>query len=211
MKYKLIFFDFDGTIVNTLPDISASLNHTLNKFGLKQLSEDVIRSFIGEGTRVLIEKCMKYRENEKIIDEVYTYFSDYYKKNCYVKTSLYDGVNETLGKLTAKKIIFTNKPLVITKKICKKSGIYLNFDKIISPEVYKIKKPDPEPIFIISKKYKIELNEMLFVGDSSYDIDCSKNAGIKNCIVRYGYSEFDKIRNADILIDNFSEILNIVK
>jgi phosphoglycolate phosphatase len=213
MKYKIIFFDFDGTLIDTLPDIAIAVNKSMEHYGLKDLPISLIRGFIGEGSKVLINKCIEVQENIAIndnTDQIHEFFLKYYRKNYFIRSALYPGVLESLHKINCIKIVYTNKPYLITGKICKKTGISDTINEIISPEVYKVKKPDPLPVFKTAKKYNVSLNEILLVGDSMYDIKCSKNAGIKNCIVRYGYSNPDDIKNADILIDKFDEILNII-
>ena len=211
MRFKMIFFDFDGTLVNTLPDIALSVNTVLNRHGFDQIAEKIIQSYIGEGSCDLIKKCLKLLNIDMgKYGEIHREFLEYYAENSSIKSYLYEDVKETLEKIDCKKSIYTNKPLKITYKISEKFFLKSLFDEIISPEVYGVKKPDPLAVIKISEKYGLNFNEILLVGDSKYDIKCSKNAGIKNCIVTYGYGQLDEIKNADILIDKFSEIINIL-
>jgi phosphoglycolate phosphatase len=213
MNYKLIFFDFDGTLVDTLPDIAASTNFMLNKMGYPSIDSEIVKKNVGNGARILVKNCISiYNENlsEKELNEGLDFYLKYYKEHFIDKTRLYEGVLDTLKKLKTINFIYTNKPFAITEKIVNTLKIGEYFKKIIAPETYNLRKPDPKPVFIIRDEYKIDLNQMLLVGDSKYDIQAAENAGISACIVSYGYAEADEIEGSPIIIDKFQDLLKIL-
>jgi len=213
MKYEIIFFDFDGTLVDTLPDITSSANAMLHFYGYPSVeSKDVVK-YVGSGAKYLVSNCFKMFDNnldDIFFDKALAYYIDYYNAHCTEKADLYEGVIETLTNLKSIKIIYTNKPLKITKSMVEKMNIEKYFEKIIAPETYNIRKPDPKPIFLISKEYNIPIDKMILIGDSKYDIDCAKNANIASCAVTYGYSTPNEIKEADFIIDNFRELEKIL-
>lgn len=91
MKYKLVIFDMDGTILNTLEDLTDSTNATLEHFGYPVHSIEDVRHFVGNGIRKLIERAVPSGLSTERIDEVHRYFLDYYAKHCADKTKPYEG------------------------------------------------------------------------------------------------------------------------
>lgn len=208
MNYELVFFDLDGTLFDTLIDITNSVNYMLERFNKSPLSKDLIRNYIGDGAKTLIERVLKNYDIS--INEGLDLFISYYSNNYLANTKPYDRVVETLKKLGTINIVLTNKPLKIAEDIIKKHKLVKYFKLVIGPETFGIKKPDPMAIFEVSKKFNISLDKCLLVGDSSIDIECAKNANIFCCCVSYGYGSYDDISKADKIIENFDEILKIL-
>ena len=101
MKYDLVVFDMDGTILNTLEDLADSLNVTLEHFGYPQHTIEEVCSFVGNGIRLLIERGVPKGLSTEEIDQVFDYFMEYYQVHCADKTKPYGGIEETIRKLRA--------------------------------------------------------------------------------------------------------------
>ncbi|OHD19884.1 MAG: hypothetical protein A2086_02685 [Spirochaetes bacterium GWD1_27_9] len=214
MPYKLVFFDLDGTLIDSLPDITGAVNYILNYYGYESIANELIKKYIGDGAKNLLRKAFSnYMENieDKFIDNSYKIFNNFYRDNFYKETKIYTGVFETFNKLTTTNILFTNKPLIVAEKILGLIDFNKYFKRIIGPETYDTKKPDPTPILLTLKQLCIPKEEALMIGDSIFDIECAKNANIKSCAVTYGYaSGYDEIKDADYIINNFTDLLNIL-
>ncbi len=212
---KLLFFDVDGTLFDSLGDISASVNHALKIAGIPPLDIDIIKGFTGDGSKALIRKSlMSYYNDEAVVKQhmpnVMHSYMEYYKSHATDYTSLYPNVLSTLDRLNTINIVFTNKPLVLTERLIAGFDISKYFKKVVAPETYGVRKPDPLPIIEILKEYSIDSSEAMIVGDSKYDMLCGQNANIKSCFASFGYSKIDEIPSYDFIIDDFSEVLNII-
>jgi phosphoglycolate phosphatase len=216
MKYKILFFDFDGTLVNTLPDIAVSANYMLNCSGCKSLSDKQIKKYVGNGSRDLVKRCLFADNNnfseieiDKALSCYLNYYNIHYADNSYLYPDVIDALKEIDGKTI--NIIFTNKNYTLIDSIAKKLKIDKYFTKIISPETYNIKKPDPQAIILTQKEYKVKFDEMIMIGDSIFDIQTAKNAGIKSCAVSYGYAEGNDLNAADFIIGSLKDLLKIIE
>jgi len=212
---KILFFDVDGTLFDSLKDIVNSVNHSLNLIGIPPLSADIIKNFTGDGSRELIRKSLfsYYNDDEKVkncMDEVLGQYMEYYKSHYTVYTTPYPNVISTLEKLETINVVYTNKPLILTEKLISGFNMSKYFKKVIAPETYNVRKPNPMPINETLKEYSLTNNEAMIIGDSPYDMLCGENANIKKCFAAFGYSKIENIKSYDFLIDNFNEILDII-
>ena len=120
MKYDTLIFDLDGTLLNTIDDLTDSLNYALAKNNLNTYASDEVKYFVGSGVKVMVERALK--ENIDRFDEVFPDFMAHYKNNSTNKTGLYEGVYETiceLSKLGIKMAIVSNKFQQGVEDICK--------------------------------------------------------------------------------------------
>lgn len=188
MAYELLIFDFDGTLVDTAPDIALHANAVLeeNDFPKKNLKQ--IKKAIGRGVHELL-RDLGFKGDEAFLDKAVLDFKKKYSKKPVIQTAPYPYVRENLqGPLkTIKKAIVTNKPHALTMKILKKLGLDGYFDLIIGEGGKFPRKPDPASVRFVMRKLKISPKRTAFVGDSRIDRDTAKNAGIKFVHVSYGY------------------------
>jgi len=213
MPLKLIMFDLDGTLADTLADITDSLNYTLGAFGFKPLSKAHVRKIVGEGVSILVEKALRSEQGGEALlyrDQVIKKFLERYSAHPVDNTYLYPGVKETLELLKEYKMaIISNKTLFLTEKILKELGIDKYFEAVVGPEAGR--KPSPGPINHLLRKIGIAPNEAVIVGDSIYDIEAGKNAGLMAAIgVTYGYGDRETLGGADYVIDNIGELVHIL-
>ena len=214
MSVKLLIFDLDGTLIDTLADITNSLNYAFAKRGIKKtLTERQVRGMVGEGIGALIEKAVaasRHAGGRKLAEELTEDFLAHYRRHLLDNTRAYPGVPETLGKLAGfKKAIITNKRVSLTKKILKGLDLAGHFDLVVGPETAGARKPSPEPVFYVLGKLKTAPCETVLIGDSRLDIKSGKKAGVK-CIVAvtYGYgNNRNALKNADYMIDDMEKLL----
>lgn len=206
MTIKLIIFDLDGTLVDTSRDITNALNYALNSYGLKSFTvEDTIK-MIGEGITRLIEKVLgaeKFQERDTVIKR----FLDYYSEHVIDYSEVYPHVRETMEKLNGyKKAVISNKREYLSTKLLDKLDLLKYFDLVVGSDTTSEKKPSAMPVIYVLTKLGVNLHEAIMVGDSNYDIEAGKKAGVKTVAVTYGYREKQYLMSADYVIDSFKEL-----
>ena len=211
MPIKLIMFDLDGTLVDTSKDITNALNYAIKPYGLKDLTvEDTIK-MIGEGITRLIEKVLS-NEKSQWRDEVIKRFLAYYSEHLVDYSSVYPYVRETLEKLNGyKKAVISNKKENLSMKLLDKLGLLKYFNLVIGSDTTSERKPSPIPVIHVFTKLGIDPHESIIVGDSNYDIEAGKKAGIKTVAVTYGYRERHYLLDADYIIDNIKDLIIVLE
>lgn len=205
----LLCFDLDGTLIDSRGDIAGCINYALNKFGLKSLDEKIIADLVGHGIRNTVVKALNYL-NDKSADreEAGNLAVDYYAKNPVVKTTVYNGVREGLKKLKEAGFyigVVTNKIQPLTEKVLSILNIIENLDFIHGAECGYPLKPAPDSILAMIKKANVLKENTFMIGDGMTDITTGKNAGVKICLVTYGYNTPQNV-DVDMKVDSFSEL-----
>lgn len=215
MKYKAVIFDLDGTILNTLPDLTESVNYALNKYNFPIRTIDEVRSFVGNGVGLLIKRSLPTGTDEKICQECLDEFKSYYENHYAVKTVPYESICDVLSQIRNKGIkigVVSNKFDSAVQDLCK---IY--FDGLIDVSVGEKdgvpRKPSPDSCEYVINALGQPKNEILYIGDSEVDILTAKNAGLQSISVSWGFKskEFLFENGASKIIDNPNQILNILE
>lgn len=215
MKFKGIIFDLDGTLVDSLHDISDAMNTVLESLNYPTHTYDTYQYFIGSGLRNLVSKALPASNNkEEQIEICFKMMIQEYRKICTSKTKPYDGIVELLENLTSQNIklaVFSNKADELTKKIA--SEIFPNhFDAAVGLSTEELKKPNPFEAIEISKKWNLKPEEILFVGDSDIDMKTAVNANMFPVGVSWGYRTEEELKSsgAKLVINNASELIEIL-
>ena len=215
MKFKGIIFDLDGTLVDSLHDISDAMNTVLESLNYPTHTYDTYQYFIGSGLRNLISKALTSSNNkEEQIEICFKMMIQEYRKICTSKTKPYEGILELLDNLTSQNIklaVFSNKADELTKKIA--SEIFPNhFDTAVGLSTEELKKPNPFEAIEISKKWNLKPEEILFVGDSDIDMKTAVNANMFPVGVSWGYRTEEELKSsgAKLVINNASELIEIL-
>ena len=206
-----VFFDLDGTLLDTLDDLTEGVNHVLSRFSYKERTKQEICSFIGDGVPVLLGRAMSKSADQPIPEQI-RLFGEYYQANMTKHTRPYKGINRLLTELCNRgyKIgVVSNKNDSAVKKLC-----YHFFGDLISFSIgtttYDTRKPSP---FLINKALaalEAEKKSAVLVGDTEIDIKTAENAGIKIICVGWGFrsKEFLKAAGAEIVVDNPDNLLD---
>jgi phosphoglycolate phosphatase len=190
MKFKGVIFDLDGTLVDSLEDIANAMNKVLQDLNFPTHSYEAYQYFIGSGLRNLVSKALPdSNKDETQIDRCYALMIEVYSSACTQKTKPYAGIIELLDYLRTQNIklsVFSNKADSLTKEITK--TLFPNyFDPIVGLSVESNKKPNPFEAMVISKKFGLKPEEIIFVGDSGIDMQTAKNANMYAVGVSWGY------------------------
>ena len=210
---KLLIFDLDGTLIDSALDLHTSINHTLKTFKKEEIDINAVRKYLGNGAKMLVTRALSGGEDEYNEDEVkkaLKVFMDHYRKNSCNKTYLYDGVKETLEKLTHKKVIVTNKPYEFVEGILEKLDIKHFFEFWIGGDSLDEKKPSPKPLLYVCNKLDINPKNAIMIGDTKNDIFAAKDANIKSIGVTYGYGKNIEVYKPNLIINHFKELLTVI-
>jgi len=214
---KGVFFDLDGTLFDTAPEIIFATNQMLKDLDLQELESDIIKSFIGKGADNLIRKSILYsskEDSEALFKAARRLFDKHYILNA-AQSLPYDGVEGALIKLKKKKLTLaciTNKPEIFTQAILEGSGLISYLDLVVSGDTVSKKKPDAMPLQYSCETLELEPKEAIMVGDSCNDIEAGFSAGTYVVTVPYGYQygqsiESDKV---DLAIENLNDLVTII-
>lgn len=214
MKYKLVIFDLDGTILNTIEDLTDCTNYALDKNKFQKRTIKEVRSFVGNGIAKLIDRAVPVGTSHEETEQVLRDFTTYYANHCADKTRPYDGVLELLiqlkqlGILTA---VVSNKADFAVQELCKQYFPNM-FDFVVGERHNIRRKPAPDSVLEVLDKLHIDKMSTVYVGDSEVDIQTAKNASIDIISVSWGFRDRIELiaQGAIVVVDKPIEILHIV-
>lgn len=189
IKPLAILFDLDGTLVNSLADICGVINLVRGDLGLRPLTTDHLRQFIGKGVEHLMRGSIPERPVEQH-PEMAEHFRRRYLQNPHVGGHLYSGVRETLTRLRGEGIklgIATNKPTAAAEKTLQYYLPEFPFDVLAGPEKVSAKKPDPRHLLELLPGLGVTAQQVCFIGDDPVDLACAEAAGISFLAAGYGF------------------------
>jgi phosphoglycolate phosphatase len=214
---KLLIFDLDGTLADTSQDITDAVNHALEPVGQRVFSVEEVKAMVGSGISKLLESLIPpnpplLRGGTTNPKELVTgRFLDYYSKHLLDNTKAYPHVKETLSKLgNYKKAVLSNKREEYSKKILEELGLLEYFDIVWGSDSVREKKPSPVPILDLLEKLNMLKKEAAVIGDSNYDVDAGRAAGVQVIGVTYGFRSIEFLKDADFIIDSFDELLKVI-
>ncbi|MDR0332167.1 MAG: HAD family hydrolase [Dysgonamonadaceae bacterium] len=212
--HQAIIFDLDGTLIDSLIDISDAMNHTLSSFGYFTHPYEAYKYFVGKGLMNLVKSCVppSALENPQTIRNCFEMFIDYYQRNLTNKTQLYPEINELLDTLTSKGIkmaILSNKADKLTKQICNDLLKEWQFEVIMGATDDFPRKPNPKSALFIAKKLDISPENILYVGDSNVDMQTAVAAEMFPVGVTWGFRTREELQDAGarLIIDKPIELV----
>lgn len=218
-KYDLLIFDMDGTILNTIVDITDSLNYAMKTSGFPEHTNEQVRDYVGSGARVLVERALKAvaqfdATDEEKRAELVSLFRTYYKEHCREKTAPFKGIEDLLKKLREagyKLAVVSNKPNESVQILVDK---YFNglFDFALGESEEIAAKPSPDMVNKCLEQFNVKRDRAIYIGDSDVDYLTSVNSGLDVILVTWGFKDvsFLKTFNAKNYVYTPEEILDIV-
>ena len=213
---KGLIFDLDGTLIDSIKDITTSANLALKDYNYPTQNEDIVRLHTGNGFRKLIKELLPIDSNDELIDEVTKVYTNYYAKHYMDETSSYEGIYELLRLLQKENIkiaVNSNKKNEYTTNLMKKIFDDIEFVATIGERENIKNKPDPTSALEIINLMKLNKDEVMYVGDSEIDMKTGLNAGIKICACLWGFRTKEELEifKPDVMVNKPIEIYNYIK
>lgn len=211
---KLVLFDLDGTLIDSVPDIATATDTTLTSLGAPAAGASKVRLWVGNGAATLVQRAL----HDAGIDQAQhklamTLWRAAYTLCCTRKTQLYPGAIETLEALQTARVemaLVTNKPLQFARPILKHLGIERYFRWVVGGECVSNKKPAPDMLNDAMEEAGASAHQCVMVGDSAADIDAARAANMRVVAVSYGYSRGAPVAQLkpDLIVDDLRELIS---
>lgn len=208
---KLLIFDLDGTLIDSLPDLIDATNHLRQNYRLPPLNADEVRKLIGQGARSLVARALPTATPQQVEDGLEIFLS-YNLAHIADKTTLYPGVVETLQALEGQGIplcVLSNKNVGLCREVLAKLGIAQFFPAVFGADSFPFRKPSPEPVLALLKEFQVATRECVIVGDSINDMAAGEGAGVVTVGCSYGYGDSSELAGADYLVEDFPSLLEL--
>lgn len=212
---RLAIFDLDGTLVYTIGDLAAALNHALEKNGFPALAERQVQALVGHSTAYMCRYALPEEAREANWQRVHADYSAYYHQHCCDHSYPYEGVLRTLVKLKnagIKLAVVSNKPHRDTTRVVQTMFPRDTFSIVLGMMEKFRKKPDPEPLEFVLDYLDVEKQDAVYIGDSEVDIHFARNTGIDCISCTWGYRSRKELIEAGAvcMIDEFEELRSLL-
>ncbi|MDH1491596.1 phosphoglycolate phosphatase, partial [Ectopseudomonas oleovorans] len=192
---RLVMFDLDGTLIDSVPDLAEAVDRMLVELGRPPAGVENVRDWVGNGARVLVRRALAGGLDHAAVGEAETEealarFLDIYA-DCHHLTALYPGVHELLEALSTAAVelaVVTNKPERFVAPLLEQVGLGGYFRWIIGGDTLPQQKPDPAALLQVMRLAGVEAAQALFIGDSRNDVLAARAAGVPCIAVSYGYN-----------------------
>ena len=213
---RLVMFDLDGTLVDSVPDLAAAVDRMLVELGRTPAGVEKVRDWVGNGARVLVRRALAGGLDHAAVGEAETEealarFLDIYA-DCHNLTVLYPGVHELLEALSTAAVelaVVTNKPERFVAPLLEQVGLGGYFRWIIGGDTLPQQKPDPAALLQVMRLAGVEASQSLFIGDSRNDVLAARAAAVPCIAVSYGYNHGRPIaeERPSLVVDSLAELL----
>ena len=189
MKYKAVLFDMDGTVLNTLGDLAAAVNHTLREFSMPERSIAEVAAALGNGAAYLIAHTVPDGTPKELTDKVLAAYAPYYDAHCDILTAPYDGIVPLMQKLRGRGVmlaVISNKQDTAVKPLAEK--YFPGLLEIAVGESAEVRrKPNPDAVLAALRHIGVEREDAIYVGDTEVDLQTARNAGMECASVDWGF------------------------
>ncbi len=198
MRYPFVFFDLDGTLLNTLDDLCDSVNTVLTRHGLPCITREETAGFLGNGAGWLIHCALPKGIDAKLEKEILSEYKAYYAAHCCIRTAPFPGVMEMLSALQAagaRMAVVSNKPDGAVRELSE-----LFFGALMEEAVGEMpeirRKPAPDTIFEVMRRMDAAKEESVYIGDSEVDLEMAENCGLPCISVTWGFRSEEQLKKA---------------
>ncbi|EHY78261.1 phosphoglycolate phosphatase [Stutzerimonas stutzeri ATCC 14405 = CCUG 16156] len=216
MLPRLVMFDLDGTLMDSVPDLAAAVDKMLMLLGREPAGIERVRDWVGNGSRVLVRRALAGQldhdgVSDELADEALALFMQAYSGG-HELTTVYPGVRECLDWLREREVklaIITNKPAQFIEPLLEEKGLAGYFDWLVGGDTLPQQKPDPAALFWVMDKAGVAPGESLFVGDSRNDVRAAKAATVRCVALTYGYNHGEPIADEQpaLVLDDLRELV----
>ncbi len=213
---RLVMFDLDGTLMDSVPDLAAAVDKMLMLLGREPAGIERVRDWVGNGSRVLVRRALAGQlehdgVGDELADEALALFMQAYAGG-HELTAVYPGVRDCLDWLRERRVklaIITNKPAQFIEPLLEEKGLAGYFDWLVGGDTLPQQKPDPAALFWVMDKAGVAPSESLFVGDSRNDVRAAKAATVRCVALTYGYNHGEPIADEQpaLVLDDLRELV----
>ena len=214
-EIRLVLFDLDGTLVDSVGDLAWCANETLRNLGMPTHDPLAARNWVGNGVERFVKRVLTNDMNAEpeaaLFESGLKIFNELYADNVSARSVVYPGVKPALKSLAQKNLhlaCVTNKPDPFTSHLIEALDLASYFELVVAGNTKTRKKPDPMPLHYAADYFDLDYAHCLMVGDSSNDVKAARAAGFNIVCVPYGYNHGKDIReaNPDIVVENLTEL-----
>jgi phosphoglycolate phosphatase len=213
---RLVMFDLDGTLMDSVPDLAAAVDKMLMLLGREPAGVARVRDWVGNGSRVLVRRALAGQLQhdgvaDQLTDEALALFMQAYAGG-HELTTVYPGVRKSLDWLREREVpmaIITNKPAQFIEPLLQEKGLGGYFCWLVGGDTLPQQKPDPAALLWVMDKANVAPGESLFVGDSRNDVHAARAAGVPCVALSYGYNHGEPIANEQptLVLDDLRELV----
>lgn len=216
MAYRAVIFDLDGTLLDTLQDLTDAVNAALSSQGLPLRSREEVCAFVGNGIQKLLERAVPEGQGNPAFDKVFEVFREHYRVHCQDKTAPYEGILPLLRELKERGIrvgVVSNKADFAVQEL-----IPFYFERLVSVAHGEneaagiLKKPAPDMVYQTLEELGCRASEAVYVGDSDVDLETAENSGLAVISVSWGFRgrAFLEEHGADRIVDSPEELIPLL-
>ncbi|MCM1159794.1 MAG: HAD family hydrolase [Roseburia sp.] len=215
---KLVIFDLDGTLTDSLKSIQYSTNLTIQEFGYAPIPLEPFRYFVGDGAGELIKRALRFSGDKELVhyEKAMERYRQVFKEHCMYEVKPYDGILELLGALKEQGIFLavnSNKPHERTVDVIEQIFGKDCFHMLAGQVPERKRKPDPAGIFHITHSMGINIADVIYIGDTCTDMQTGKNAGVFTVGALWGFRDRKELEEnkADVIIEKPMELMKYLK
>lgn len=217
-RTRLVLFDLDGTLVDSVPDLAWCGNEMLRLLGMPAHDMESARSWVGNGVERFVKRNLSGEMEAEPDPELYRngleLFLRLYADNVSGRSQVYPGVREGLQQLSRLDLhlaCVTNKAEPFTSDLIKAMALDQYFELVVAGDTTARKKPDPMPLHYAADHFALDYSQCMMVGDSSNDVSAARAAGFSIVCVPYGYNHGIEISrsNPDLIVENLQELAHM--
>ena len=198
MRYKAVLFDMDGTVLDTLGDLTNAVNHVLALYGMPQREKRDVAGFLGNGAAHLLAKSVPAGTSEEMLAEMLRVYQPWYDSHCAILTAPYPGVlpmMEALRKAGVKQAVISNKQDSAVRQLAEQHFPGL-LEVAVGESATVRRKPNPDAVLAALREMGVSRDEAVYVGDTEVDLRTAENAGLACAAVGWGFRTEEQLRTA---------------
>ncbi|ANJ67663.1 phosphoglycolate phosphatase, bacterial [Halothiobacillus diazotrophicus] len=216
---KMVLFDLDGTLIDSVPDLHRAVNMMQRELGLPERAEADVRNWVGNGIEPLVDRALTNTlaggADRELFARAFEIFKPAYAETNGKYSRIFPGVQEGLDhvrSLGLSMACVTNKATAFTLPLLEETGLLAQFETVIAGDTLPMKKPDPAPLCYAAGWFRVRPRESLMIGDSISDVKAARAAGFSIICMSYGYNHGEDIRNynPDVVIDSMAEFAGLI-
>lgn len=215
MKYKAVLYDMDGTVLDTLKDLTEAVNYSLRHFKLPEVDAVRVRAALGNGAKQLIDACLPETCDAALAKEVLDFYKPYYDAHCRVETAPYPGIIEIMTRLKnegVRQAVISNKP---DRAVHELADAFFGelLELAVGESATVRRKPCPDSVNAAAEKMGLEKRKCVYIGDSEVDILTARNAGMDCISVAWGFRDEEELveNGATVIVRSAEELYSALQ